>query len=297
MKFKPVAHFKAAMAGVLLLPCLCISCQDDYIYDDKAPDNLGASIYDYLTESGEFSYFVRLIDDLEYREVLSRTGSKTLFPADDAAFERFFRDNSLGVTRYEDLTVSQKRQIMNTSMVNMAYLAEMLSNVAGTDGANEGMALRRWASGSYLDNVSTELPQHLAGNPYWSRFANRSLFMVEDAPMIVHFTDKQMATQGMTAEDFSLLYNGKNFSSGDIYVNGVRIKQRDIICKNGYIHVVEDVLQPLSTMAEAITLSSDAQVFSKLLDKFCAPYYNASYTVCQRFLLNQRRWLSGLCMN
>ena len=47
MKLKTVAHFRAAMAGALLLPCLCVSsCQDDYIYDDKAPDNLGASIYD-----------------------------------------------------------------------------------------------------------------------------------------------------------------------------------------------------------------------------------------------------------
>ena len=279
MRFKPVAHFKAAMAGALLLPCLCMSsCQDDYIYDDKAPDNLGASIYDYLSESGEFRYFVRLIDDLEYREVLSRTGSKTLFPANDEAFERFFRDNAFGVSRYEDLTVAQKRKIMNTSMVNMAYLAEMLSNVAGADGANEGMALRRWASGSYLDDVSTQAPAHLLSSPYWSRFANRNLYMVENAPMIVHFTDRQMATQGMTAEDFAVLYNGKSYAAGDIYVNGVRIAQRDIICKNGYIHVVEDVLMPLSTMADAVTTAPDTRTFSSLLEKFCAPYYNPSYT-------------------
>lgn len=278
MRFKPVAHFKAAMAGALLLPCLCVSCSDDYIYDDKAPDNLGASIYDYLTESGEFQYFVRLIDDLEYREVLSRTGSKTLFPADDEAFERFFRENQFGVSRYEDLTVAQKRKIMNTSMVNMAYLSDMLSNVAGSDGANEGMAVRRWASGSYLDYVTTEAPEHLLSNPYWSRFAHRNLYMTEEAPMLVLFSDKQMATQKMTAEDFSLLYNGKTFSGGDIYVNGVRIKQRDIICKNGYIHVVEDVLMPLSSMAEAVTLASDTKVFSSLMEKFSAPYYNASYT-------------------
>lgn len=97
-------------------------------------------------------------------------------------------------------------------MVNMAYLSEMLSNVAGSDGANEGMAVRRRASGSYMDEVITSMPQSLLGNPYWSRFASRDLFMVEDAPMIVHFTDKQMSTQGMTADDFAVLYNGAVFS-------------------------------------------------------------------------------------
>ncbi|MDE6079268.1 MAG: fasciclin domain-containing protein [Duncaniella sp.] len=278
MNLKPVTHVKATMAAMLLVPALCISCQDDYVYDDKAPENLGASIYDYLHDSGDFTYFVRLIDDLEYREVLSRTGSKTLFPANDEAFARFFENNRFGVKKYEDLTAAQKRKIMNTSMINMAYLSEMLSNVAGSDGANEGMAVRRKASGSYLDEVLTGLSSGLLESPYWSRFADKDIFMVEEAPMVVHFTDSQMATQGMTAEDFAVIYNGTTFSAGDIYVNGVKIKERDIICKNGYIHVVEDVLLPLSNMAEAISTSADTQVFSRLLDKFCAPYYNAAYT-------------------
>ncbi len=278
MRLKQIAQFKATMAGMLLLPCLCISCQDDYVYDDQAPDNLGASIYDYLHDNGEFTYFVRLIDDLEYREVLSKTGSKTLFPANDEAFERFFQNNPFGVTCYEDLTVAQKKKIMNTSMVNMAYLSEMLSNVAGADGANEGMAVRRKASGSHLDEVKTSIPADLLSSPYWSRFSNRNIFLVEEAPMIVHFTDKQMSTQGMTGDDFSVLYNGTTFAAGDIYVNGVRITEKDIICKNGYIHVVEDVLMPMTNMAEAINTSSDTRVFSSLLEKFSAPYYNASYT-------------------
>lgn len=278
MKLKPIAHFKTIIALALLLPCLCISCQDDYIYDDQTPQNLGASIYDYLYESGDFTYFVRLIDDLGYRDVLSKTGSKTLFPANDDAFERFFKENSLGVTSYDDLTVAQKKKIMNTSMVNMAYLSEMLSNVAGTDGANEGMAVRRKASGSYLDELFTAIPSDLLGSPYWSRFANRSIFLVEEAPMIVHFTDKQMATQGMTKDDFSMLYNGATFTAGDIYINGVRIKERDIICKNGYIHVMEDLILPMSNMAEAINTSGDTRLFSKLMEKFSAPYYNAGYT-------------------
>lgn len=265
--------------AVVFLMCVCASCHDEYIYDDQAPDNLGASIYDYLIEDGDFGYFLRLIDDLEYREVLSRTGSKTLFPARDEAFERFFSSNPFGVRRYEDLTVAQKRKIMNTSMINMAYLAEMLSNVAGTDGANEGMAIRRKGSGSYLDTVYTYLSPVLAESPFWNRFANRDIYMVENPPMIVLFTEKQMSTQGMTAQDFSVLYNGETFMPGDIFVNGVKVTQRDIICKNGYIHVVEDVLLPLTNMADAINTASDTQTFSRLLEKFSAPYYNAAYTM------------------
>ena len=58
---------------------LCLSCKDDYFYDEKEPDFLRGNIYDYLNESGEFTYFIRLINDLNYKDVLQKTGSKTLF--------------------------------------------------------------------------------------------------------------------------------------------------------------------------------------------------------------------------
>lgn len=142
----------AALAGGLTLT----GCKDDYVLDDEEPsaELLGASIYDYLREDGGFTYFLRLIDDLGYGETLQRTGSKTLFPARDDAFERFFRNNPYGVRSYEKLTAAQKKAIMNSSMINMAYLAEMLSNVAGTDGAVEGLAIRRFTSATQLDTVA-----------------------------------------------------------------------------------------------------------------------------------------------
>lgn len=114
------------------------SCKDDYIYDDHEPDYLGASIYEYLQQQGNFTNMLRLIDDLGYRETLVKTGSKTLFPANDAAFERFYRSNPYGAHSYEELTVSQKRIIMNASMIDMAYLSDMLPNTTNPDNSDNG---------------------------------------------------------------------------------------------------------------------------------------------------------------
>ena len=62
-----------------------MSCSD-YDLDETTPDGWGSSIYSWLDEQGNYTNTVRLIDDLGYREVLSKTGSKTLFVADDEAF-------------------------------------------------------------------------------------------------------------------------------------------------------------------------------------------------------------------
>ena len=71
------------MACLLFVCAMVQSCRDEYFYDDQEPDFLGSSIYDYLKEQGNFTHFLKVIDELDYDEVLSRTGSKTLFVADD----------------------------------------------------------------------------------------------------------------------------------------------------------------------------------------------------------------------
>ena len=276
--------FNQRFVCVLLCLVLCssffISCKDDYIYDNKEPDNLNASIYDYLKKEGDFTYFVRLIDDMGYTETLSRTGSKTLLPARDEAFERFFKNNSYGVTSYDQLTPVLKRMIMNSSMINMAYLSYMLSNVGSTGSSSgEGLAMRINSSNTFLDNVPFYDNEDLFNdNVYWKRFAGKGLYMSDNGTAaLVHFTPSFMSTLGVTSEDFALFSNGKNYNmgAGDVYINNIKVIQKDVICKNGYIHVMEDLVLPLKNMDQIIASDSETKLFSFLMNRFCAPYYDA----------------------
>ncbi|MBN2767269.1 MAG: hypothetical protein JXR27_12935 [Paludibacteraceae bacterium] len=85
-------HFqsgKCAVFGmwvfVLIIASMFNAC-DKYPYDNEVPDWLGASIYEYLKQNANFTNYSRMIEDLGYVEVLSTTGSKTIFVADDEAF-------------------------------------------------------------------------------------------------------------------------------------------------------------------------------------------------------------------
>lgn len=92
---------------------LFASCVDKNmeVDEDTKPEWLGGSIYEELKNpnqsylTGTFTTYLRLVDDLGYTSTLSRTGSKTVFPANDEAFARFFKSNAWGVTSY-GLTVA-----------------------------------------------------------------------------------------------------------------------------------------------------------------------------------------------
>ena len=284
-----------------------MACTDDYDLDDPGnyPSWLGGSIYEALKNpsslqvsdkvilSGTFTNYLRLIDDLGYGETLSRTGSKTVFPANDEAFERFYANNLWGVKRYEDLTLSMKKQLLNASMLDNALLVEMLSNISGTseDPIIQGMALKHVTSATVIDTITHmkwkgDMP---ANNDYWSKFYDKGLYVVMDAtrPMMVHFTEEQMITNSITTRgqdsDFEVI-TGTSFNPDEhtAYIFRNKIISADITCKNGYIHQMEDVLVPPGNMAQVLRNSSESSLFSRMLDRFSAPYYDAQAAIVTR---------------
>ena len=256
------------------------SCKDDDVLTGQ-PSWLGNSIYERLQEEGNYTTTLRLIDDLELREVLGHTGSKTIFAADDDAYAEWFKNNSWGVSDYSQLSDAQKRMLLNNSMINNAYLIELMSNVSGTPPV-EGMAMRRETASSIYDSVYVMHPSEMPNTQAWQSFKSRgkSIPVFKDAtsaPMI-HFLPAYMTFNKITAEDLSLLTNGQATSVNEAWVNGKKVVQRDITCKNGYIQKVSGVIESSPNMAEIIRQHPNTKMWSHLIDRFSAPYYNDAGT-------------------
>ena len=306
--------------GKTLLVAVCLlstcgvtySCSDDYDLPDTKPTFLGESIYDELQKQQRFSTAIRLIDDLGYKSVLSQTGSKTLFVADDNAYAHFFETNTWKdgqgnpVRSYGQLSMAQKRLLLNGSMLDNAYVLEMLTT---EQGPTKNMCLRQISSSSVTDTIPfwkwDELPNNLnrgqtdangnvtnADPRFWDKYAQQSrggIYMAIDAtdPMMTHFLQGQLNEQKITHEDVSFLLNipegdERYWANGDnsnrSFVYDREITSADNVCLNGYYHVLDSVLVTPSNMAEVIRSNGDTKLFSAMLDRFSAPYYDRQLT-------------------
>ena len=252
--------------------------------ENNEPEWLGASIYDYLVNAGNFTNYVKMIDELNYTEVLSKTGSKTMFVATDSAFNEFYKNNTWGVHRYEDLTLAQKKLILNFGMINDAYLVEMLSNYYNGSLA-EGAAMRKQSAVSVLDSIPFVNGAELPDTKYWQYYRDKNIYLLKDNTLrtIMFFTQKHIEQAQITAEDFELV-TGFTRNAKDAHVFGVKIVKRDITCKNGYLNILESVLIPPVNMAEYVNTKSNMKLFSRLLERFSAPVYDASNTLLYRQL-------------
>ena len=256
------------------------SCKDDYTLTGQ-PSWLGNSIYERLQEDGNYTTLLRLVDDLEQTEVLSHTGSKTLFAANDSAFQAWFGNNPWGVKEYSKLSKAQKKMLLNNTMINNAYLIELLSNVSGTPPL-EGMCMRRETATTIYDSVEIMSPAKMPQTAAWQRYRDRdkSIPILKDAttaPMI-HFLPKFMQYYNITSEDLAILTNHQATSAKEAWVNSRKVLDRDITCKNGYVQKIDGVIEPMTNMAEVLRQHPDLSMWSKLIDRFSAPYFNATAT-------------------
>ena len=287
----------------LVLAGLTTSCIDKYeeVDADSKPSWLGESIYAELKNpaghgllTGTFNNYLRLIDDLGYDEVLARTGSKTVFPANDEAFDRFFKSNDWGVTSYDQLTVAQKKLLLYSSMLDNALLLGLLPNASnGNSDVLKGQALKHATNVSIIDSVqfitgsgNEEIrPSGMpANNSYWQKYYDKGIHVVSDAtrPMMVHLTREYMLANdikvtGGEESDFAII-TGEPYVEGTAYVFNDRVIKGDITCQNGYIHQMENVIVPPGNMTQVLRRKDNTKYFSRILDYFAVPFYDESTT-------------------
>ncbi|MBR1415102.1 MAG: fasciclin domain-containing protein [Prevotella sp.] len=266
---KPWQRLALAAAGVLLAGGSALTSCTQYDLDEKTPEGWGSSIYSWLDEQGKFTNTVRLIDDLGYRDVLAKTGSKTLFVADDEAYDRFYRNNEWGVKSYEGLSTAQKKMLLFGSMIDNSYQVQALSS---TEGPVEGNCMRRASSLSIYDTVPVLQQKNIPDAPYWQLYRDRdNLVVMHDmtpTPMI-HFIERHMANKQITNDDYDFLYNYTTHrQSGDASVNGAQIVEQNIRCLNGFINRMSEVVTPLPNMADIIAKKPNTQLYAHLLNRY-----------------------------
>ena len=291
----------------LLAACaLVYACKDEFILDDEKPSFLNSSIYESLEQQGKYRTYLKLLADKDVNpegmrpltDVLGRTGSKTVFVANDSAWDVFFASNARlpegnpwhFATSYENLSQAQKKLLIHTSMLNNAIVMENLasSQSDGTNSPTRGEYMRRYTDIEATDSITYVAPENLPKSyskyevDYWERFraenGGKGIYMATDStlPMMLHFTAEHMARNTIKDTDFQLFMGGRNGhtrATSDVHIYDAILKEKDGVCENGYVNVTEKPICPLTNMAEVIRTNGKTNIFSHILDRFSAPFY------------------------
>ncbi len=303
----------------LLAACgVTSSCTDEYKLDDEKPSFLNTSILESLQSQQNYTYYLRLLSDKDVNPLnepnalattLSLTGSKTVFVADDEAWEEFFRKNESlpesnpwhTATSYENLSTAQKKLLIHTSMLNNAIVMENLASNMEGGVMTRGEFMRRYTDVETTDSVTylsgTELPTNYnVGNEekdYWWRFraenGGKGIYLVNDSSenMMVYFTNEHLKKNNVTDADFAF-FMGQERQTEDVHIYDAKLIEKDGVSENGYVNKTSKVITPLPNMAELLRTNGETNIFSHMLDRWSVPFYNNTVTRQYKEILQSR---------
>ncbi|MBQ5656814.1 MAG: hypothetical protein IIV14_05235, partial [Bacteroidaceae bacterium] len=316
-RFSKWSRHSSRMVCLLAACGLMYACKDEYLLDDEKPSWLNSSIYESLETKGNFKTYLRLLADKDVNptnarpltEVLSRTGSKTVFVATDEAWDKFFKANAAlpesnpwhNATSYENLSTAQKKLLIHTSMLNNAIVMENLASSESVNGSSpvRGEYMRRYTDVETTDSITYMAPEMIpySYNPtdkdFWWRFraenGGKGLHIVKDSTlsMMLHFTSEHMAKNTVNDDDFAK-FMGRERITSDVHIYDALLVDKDGVCENGYVNITEKPLVPLANMAEVIRSNGKTNIFGHMLDRYSAPYYSDAITRACRILYPEK---------
>lgn len=270
---------------LLLAISSCNDYQDEYY---KRPEWLEPPIYQQLTDAGNFTHYLGCIDLAGYTKTLKGAGYITVFAPTDEAFSKYLQ--SKGVNTVSDLDSNLVKGIVAYSIVSNAYSQETLDDYQST-GLQDwvpDIAFKRqtqyfkWV----YDENNNDGARKVYDIPSTAAEAGFSVvFPTNDNNYknIPFFTNNFMANEGITSYDYNYFYPDATFTGFN--VEGAAVTGGDLRAENGYIHILDKVIEPLPNINEIIDGNDNYSMFRELLDDYMKTYALAPTDFLNRYWL------------
>lgn len=286
----------------------------------------GSTLYDNLQALGNYTTYLRLIDSFggiqrafkneitdDERKYMGSFDTLTVFAPNDEAFDRFFAHNAWtdeqgnAISSYEQLSDSQKLSLIYMSYIPGFVTANSLHASKSVRGYlrlysydrqfnlvpykhTGGTDINTFPpdSYSYID-YAKELNQHIVDG-VWIGYGtigdySGAAFAYRGGTMI--WNDDYWQYNGLSHDDLVFIGAADTESSEHITIGNAHITQPNQRCKNGYLHLVDEVVVPqpnlMYNLAQA-RLGGKCSLASSLVQRFNYLkydylYYNDAFNV------------------
>jgi uncharacterized surface protein with fasciclin (FAS1) repeats len=263
------------LAYVVAFAALFTSCKKKFDEFYARPATLADPIYKQLTENGKFSNFVSLIDKAGYNHTLAAAGYWTIFAPTDSAFAAdtefaaFIKGRGFNTVAAVDSTTAQ--MIVQYLLVYNAFEKDRIDDYQSSLGWVPNISFKRrtaYYTGFYNDTSYTGIAYKAVSSNRNNTSSNTGYYVFADNgnKYVPCFTSEYLATQGLSAADYTYFYPGSTFSGFNIA--NAKVTQRDIPAENGVIHIIDKVVTPAKSIDQYLRNKPEYSLFKSILEQF-----------------------------
>lgn len=228
-----------------------------------------------LESRGNFTSFIKALDRSGYRRLVDGGGLVTVFAPDDAAFGSYLQ-KKYGTTDVDQVPVEELTLLVGCHMIQFAYTTEdflSFSMVSSDDGTDTG-------DGACYKYKTYGRP---AIEEYTDPLNRRKVKIFSREKYMPVFSTRMFAKRGISdAEgDYRLLFPDVNWQGADdrLYAGNAAVTESGIPTDNGYLYIVDKVMEPARTIYKELSDNSSSVDYSLckgLFDRVSLYKYDAA---------------------
>jgi uncharacterized surface protein with fasciclin (FAS1) repeats len=269
---------KTIFTGILgFLLLLVLGCKKDDIYE--RPKWLAGKLYSQIESKAELSTFAECIRLVGYDSIINKSGSYTVFAPDNDAWTTFLESNAYSsvadIPREELLRLVKYHIVQNPWSVDQLQQLDVYGWIDSTDLENDeprGFKRetllrdenRKYGVKNSLDVVRPDQARKLiivdSTLTGWKRRQ-----ATDSRKYVPIFYQKYMDIYHLDANDYAFYFN-RPFEASQIYFVNAKITEADIFAENGFVHVIDRVVEPLKNAFQILSETVNGNSYTDFLD-------------------------------
>jgi uncharacterized surface protein with fasciclin (FAS1) repeats len=270
------------LAGIFLIS---YSCKKDIEQEPqyKRPDWLAGKVYTQINAEDNLKTFAKCLKLVGYDVLLNTSGVYTVFAPDDSAFHQYFLDHPEYNNKVEDIPLFELARIVNSHIIIDPWSVQQLQQLdvygwidTTDENNNKPKGFKRETLQLDKDIKYGVVKEKFNDN---NNLLDYTYYKIVDTLQSTwhrrHATDagkyasvfykKYMDTYGLNSDDYKFYFNRPFESPSDIYYMNGKIIKRDIFAENGFIHIIDKVIEPLQNAYEILNNKKNTYPYSKFL--------------------------------
>ncbi|MEX0981005.1 MAG: fasciclin domain-containing protein [Bacteroidales bacterium] len=282
----------------ILVWFLLYSCQDDRMQADKydRPEWLTGKIYTLITEQDELSTFARCLEITGYDTIINISGSYTAFAPSNEAFEAWLSENNYNDV--DDIPLIELSRLVKYHLVQNPWSKIQLRSLDVYGWIDTLDNFNNKPRGFKRETLLRDENRKYGIASKGRRIGeDENLIIVDTTSTDFHrrvLTDSRKFAPFFFQEYFDIydldagdyeFYFDRPFNGGDdIYFAGARIEGDEIFAENGFVYVIDKVVEPLENLYQLLEKEYSSYSYShflELINQFPDFNYNQQETFRQ----------------
>jgi uncharacterized surface protein with fasciclin (FAS1) repeats len=252
---------------ILFAGCEKWTGQDIY----KRPDWLPGKLYTAVSVQKNLSLFSECIRLTGLDAIIGVSGSFTVFAPTDEAMRQYLSENN-----YSSVSNIPKEELMRITkfhIIQDSWSLDQLKILSSTGWRT--VDDKKTNSYAYKRETILKNPDE----KYWIKRENNKEMIVTDSTMadgykmvytpyrkfVPIFYDKYFTVNGLTSDDYNFYFK-RAFEPGNVYYAGAKIIQADIFAENGFVHIIDKVVDPMLNAKERLEKDMPGESYKLFLD-------------------------------